>query len=63
MINKKIVLLFYVIVACFLTAKAQPLTQGLGSEYQLRLAKVDSNTLQWRNKLYPNYFQYIFNIK
>jgi len=53
MINKKLVFLFYVIVTCFLTAKAQPLTQGLGSEYQLRLAKVDSNTLQWRNKLYP----------
>lgn len=53
MIYKKLVLLFYVIVVCFLTAKAQPLTQGLGSEYQLRLAKVDSNTLQWRNKLYP----------
>lgn len=53
MIYKKLILLFYVIVVCFLTAKAQPLTQGLGSEYQLRLAKVDSNTLQWRNKLYP----------
>lgn len=53
MINKKLVLLFYVTVVCFLTSKAQPLTQGLGSEYQLRLAKVDSNTLQWRNKLYP----------
>jgi membrane-bound lytic murein transglycosylase D len=53
MIYKKLILLFYVIVVCFLTAKAQPLTQGLGSEYQLRLAKVDSNTLLWRNKLYP----------
>jgi membrane-bound lytic murein transglycosylase D len=53
MIYKKLVLLFYVIVVCFLTAKAQPLTQGLGSEYQIRLAKIDSNTLQWRNKLYP----------
>ena len=53
MINKKFLFLFNIISLGFLALSAQPLTQGLGSDFQLKLAKIDSNTLQWRNKLYP----------
>ncbi|MDP3930141.1 MAG: transglycosylase SLT domain-containing protein [Bacteroidota bacterium] len=53
MVNKKAVILFYVILFSIFAATAQPLTQGFGSEYQIKLAKIDSNTLLLRNKLYP----------
>jgi hypothetical protein len=32
---------------------AQPLSSGMGSEKEAMVAKIDSNTLHWRNKLYP----------
>lgn len=53
MLNKKFLFLFNILSLGFIGLSAQPLTQGIGSDFQIKLAKIDSNTLQWRNKLYP----------
>jgi membrane-bound lytic murein transglycosylase D len=53
MLNKKFLFLFNILSLGFIGLYAQPLTQGIGSDFQIKLAKIDSNTLQWRNKLYP----------
>lgn len=36
-----------------LVSTAQPLISGLGTEMEQAIARIDTNTLSWRNKLYP----------
>lgn len=53
MFNKKIILFVSISLFGVLGLFAQPLSVGLGSDHDLAVAKIDSNTVHWRNKLYP----------
>ncbi|MDZ4669092.1 MAG: transglycosylase SLT domain-containing protein [bacterium] len=53
MVYKKIILFVSVSLFLVLGLHAQPLSVGMGSSHELAVAKIDSNTLHWRDKLYP----------
>ncbi len=53
MLNKKIKYLILVLTTVVTGLAAQPLVGGFGSDRDALVAKIDSNTLHWRNKLYP----------
>ncbi|MCG9879861.1 MAG: transglycosylase SLT domain-containing protein [Bacteroidia bacterium] len=53
MIRKKGFVLTYIYLCIGLGLFAQPLVSGFSSDFHTRLARIDSNTLNLRNKLYP----------
>lgn len=53
MARKKAIVFVYVFLMMCSGLLAQPLVSGMGTDFQTRLAKIDSNTLNLRNKLYP----------
>jgi membrane-bound lytic murein transglycosylase D len=53
MVKKKIFIFVFVAFIGITGLLAQPLSVRVGSDHDMAVAKIDSNTLHWRNKLYP----------